>query len=564
MKRLYNRVKNLKYRYKLTLLVIVAGLIPVLIIVFYMQNGMTNILHENEVDSLENTLEQSVEAIENQEMIYENLVDYLSYSQDLRSILTTEPESDYEAYVEYANVADPLLQMPQIYHKEIRGITLYSESIQVAHGNTLMPLSEAEGESWYHEMDDNSSLQWSFRRGSAQEITACRRFYDDETTAVLVMTLDYQATLEPFSSQLRDNTGGIILDEDGDVVYSGYSMDEGYTPAKPESVEYIMQNYTYSAQEMDGTGWSFYIYRPNEVITESVWVLIARNIPIFAVCIILLAIVGYMFSRRMVSHLEQLTENMNQIHMGFRKVTVSSDADDEVGVLIRSFRRMMNQMNRLISEVYEAKIRLQNSEMKALQAQINPHFLYNSLSIINWKALEAGEDEISKVTLALSTYYRTSLNRGETMTTVESEVSNIRAYLRIQLIMHDNSFSVEEDIDLDVSGVEIPKLILQPLVENAIDHGLDMSEREDKLLYIGVAQEGENVVFTVRDNGVGMEQQKAEEILTYHSSGYGVRNVCERIQVLYGEGGTMEVKSSPGCGTEVKIRIPKKAEKASK
>lgn len=564
MKRLYNRVKNLKYRYKLTLLVIVAGLIPVLIIVFYMQNGMTNILHENEVDSLENTLEQSVEAIENQEMIYENLVDYLSYSQDLRAILTTEPESDYEAYVEYANVADPLLQMPQIYHKEIRGITLYSESIQVAHGNTLMPLSEAEGESWYHEMDDNSSLQWSFRRGSAQEITACRRFYDDETTAVLVMTLDYQATLEPFSSQLRDNTGGIILDEDGDVVYSGYSMDEGYTPAKPESVEYIMQNYTYSAQEMDGTGWSFYIYRPNEVITESVWVLIARNIPIFAVCIILLAIVGYMFSRRMVSHLEQLTENMNQIHMGFRKVTVSSDADDEVGVLIRSFRRMMNQMNRLISEVYEAKIRLQNSEMKALQAQINPHFLYNSLSIINWKALEAGEDEISKVTLALSTYYRTSLNRGETMTTVESEVSNIRAYLRIQLIMHDNSFSVEEDIDLDVSGVEIPKLILQPLVENAIDHGLDMSEREDKLLYIGVAQEGENVVFTVRDNGVGMEQQKAEEILTYHSSGYGVRNVCERIQVLYGEGGTMEVKSSPGCGTEVKIRIPKKAEKASK
>lgn len=209
MKRLYNRVKNLKYRYKLTLLVIVAGLIPVLIIVFYMQNGMTNILHENEVDSLENTLEQSVEAIENQEMIYENLVDYLSYSQDLRSILTTEPESDYEAYVEYANVADPLLQMPQIYHKEIRGITLYSESIQVAHGNTLMPLSEAEGESWYHEMDDNSSLQWSFRRGSAQEITACRRFYDDETTAVLVMTLDYQATLEPFSSQLRDNTEGL-------------------------------------------------------------------------------------------------------------------------------------------------------------------------------------------------------------------------------------------------------------------------------------------------------------------------------------------------------------------
>ena len=561
MKTLYRKFKNLKYRYKLTLLILAAGLIPVMIIVVYMQTGMTNILHENEVDSMENTLEQSVEAIENQEMIYENLVDYLSYSQDLRSILTTEPESDYEAYVEYVNVADPLLQMPQIYHKEIRGITLYSESIQVAHGDTLMPLSEAEGESWYAQMNDDTSLQWSVRRGSGQEITASRRFYDDDITAVLVMTLDYQAVLEPFTSQLRDNTGGIILDNRGNVVYSSYSMDEEYTPVQPESVDYITGNYTYSSQDMEGTGWKFYIYRPTDVITKSARVLMASNIPIVAGCIIILVIVGYVFSRRMVSCLERLTENMNQIHLGFRKVTVSSDSDDEVGVLIRSFRRMMDQMNHLISEVYEGKIRLQNSEMKALQAQINPHFLYNSLSIINWKALEAGEEDISRVTLALSTYYRTSLNRGETMTTVENEINNIRAYLKIQLIMHDNSFEVKEEYDEETSGIEIPKLILQPLVENAIDHGLDMSGREDKCLCVGAVQDGDFIVFTVRDNGIGMEQEKADQILTYQSSGYGVRNVCERIQVLYGANGKVEIKSSPGGGTEVKIRIPKKAEK---
>ena len=287
----------------------------------------------------------------------------------------------------------------------------------------------------------------------------------------------------------------------------------------------------------------------------------ASNIPIVAGCIIILVIVGYVFSRRMVSCLERLTENMNQIHLGFRKVTVSSDSDDEVGVLIRSFRRMMDQMNHLISEVYEGKIRLQNSEMKALQAQINPHFLYNSLSIINWKALEAGEEDISRVTLALSTYYRTSLNRGETMTTVENEISNIRAYLKIQLIMHDNSFEVKEEYDEETAGIEIPKLILQPLVENAIDHGLDMSEREDKCLCVSAMQDGKYIVFTVCDNGVGMEQEKADQILKYQSSGYGVRNVCERIQVLYGTNGTVEIKSSPGGGTEVKIRIPKKAEK---
>ena len=254
---------------------------------------------------------------------------------------------------------------------------------------------------------------------------------------------------------------------------------------------------------------------------------------------------------------------MNQIHLGFRKVTVSSNSNDEVGVLIRSFRRMMDEMNRLISEVYESKIKLQNSEMKALQAQINPHFLYNSLSIINWKAIEAGEEDISKVTLALSTYYRTSLNRGETMTTVENEVNNIRAYLKIQLIMHDNSFKVEEQYDTDTAAMEIPKLILQPLVENAIDHGIDMSEQEDRILKIRISQDEGNLLLSVSDNGVGMEQEKADQIITYQSSGYGVRNVSERIQVLYGEEGGVSVESAPDRGTTVTIKIPKKAGKQS-
>ena len=562
MKKLIRKFKNLKFRYKLTLLIAVAGLIPVVIIVVYMQYGMTDLLQETEVDNMEKTLEQSVRSLENQEKIYENLVDYLSYSQDLRSILILDSMSDYETYKEYVDVADPLLQMPQIYHQEIRSISLYSDSIEVAHGDTLLPLETAKEQAWYSRLGDSGLLQWYVVQGETQEITAFRIFYgDDDIAAVLVISLDYGAVLEPFTSQLRDNTGGLILDGSGSVIYSSYSMEERYQPAEAESLEYLQSHYTCSVQEMEGTGWKFCMYRPTEIITESAASLALRNVPIVAVCIILMVIAGYFFARKTLAGLEMLTENMNQIHLGFRKVTVSSDSNDEVGVLIRSFRRMMDQMNHLISEVYEGKIKLQNSEMKALQAQINPHFLYNSLSIINWKAIEAGEDEISQVTLALSTYYRTSLNRGETMTTVESEVSNIRAYLRIQLIMHDNSFRVEEKIDQELYGYEIPKLILQPLVENAIDHGLDMSEREDKILEVSVLGDGNAIVFCVRDNGMGMEQDKADEILTYQSPGYGVRNVYDRIQVLYGKDGSMKVKSAPGEGTEVTIRIPKKAGK---
>lgn len=553
--------RNLKYRYKITLLVLAAGILPVVIMAVYFLRGMIETTRSQEMDNMESVIEQAVDTMTNQANIYENLVDYLSYSRELRDIVSMEPQSDYLTYLEYVDVIDSLLQMPQVYHNEIAGITLYSESIEVPHGNMLLPLSQAEGESWYSKLEDSSRMQWTVIRGNSPRITVSRRFYDDEeSTAVLAITLDYDAMLRPFTDRLAENMGGLILDSDGNVVYSSVLMEEKYHPEQPESLEYIQQNYSYFMGEMEETGWTFCLYRPTQLITDSVVGLILQSLPVLILCILALAVVGYFFSKGLVQPLERLTENINQIQLGFRKVTVSSVSNDEVGVLIRSFRRMMDEMNRLISEVYESKIKLQNTEMKALQVQINPHFLYNSLSIINWKALEADQEDISKVTLALSTYYRTSLNRGETMTTVENEINNIRAYLGIQLIMHDNSFKVIEDIDMDAGGYRIPKLILQPLVENSIDHGLDMSEKEEKCLWLTVSQDGNDLLFEVRDNGVGMEQEKADEIVSYHSKGYGLRNVYERIRVLYGEEGNMDITSCVGEGTRIQIRVPKKTE----
>lgn len=561
IRKLKQKYKDLKYRYKTTLIIVLAGMLPVVLIVIYMQMGVLRSLREQETDSMQNSLNQAVDTMEGQIQIYENLIDYLSYSQNLRNVLSQTGESDYEKYVQYRNVVDPLLEMPQIYHKEIQGITIYSGNIDVEHGSSLVPMEAIQGEEWAEQLTDSSILEWFVQRGANKKIVVARKFYDeDDITAVLAMKLDYSVMLEPFTSLLKNNTGGIILDEDGNVIYSSYSMDEVFRPKSPESLEYLQKNYVYMGQEMENVGWYFYLYRPEKVITKSAYILGLRNIPIILLCIVLLVVLGYAFSKRLVSCLERLTENMNQVHRGFRKVTVNSDSKDEVGTLIRSFKRMMEELNKLISEVYEAKIELQHTEMRALQAQINPHFLYNSLSIINWKAIEAEEDEISKVTLDLSTYYRTSLNRGETMTTVENEIRNIRAYLNIQLIMHDNSFRVEEEIDESCYQIMTPKLILQPLVENAIDHGLDPLEKEEKVLTIRVKKEENQVVFQVQDNGNGMPQEKAEQILGIQSPGYGVHNVYERIKLLYKENGAMRIVSEEGRGTMVEIRIPEKQE----
>ena len=472
-----------------------------------------------------------------------------------------ERASDFNTYLKYTQVSDPLLNMPQVYHKEIKGITLYADNIQVAHGSTLAPLSEIQGENWYPR-NNRSLIRWYVQTGSQNKVIVARKFYDgsSEINAVLKITLDYNKLFEPFEKIMESDFAGIVWDENGNVVYSCNKIPAKYETGKVDTISEVQKSFSSVTKEMEGNQWKFCYFCPTDTIMESARYLMLKNLPLLTACILLIGILSYFFSRRLVCKLEQLTENMNQIHSGIREVTVQSDSKDEIGVLIRTFRRMMDEINKLISEVYEAKIVLQRTEMRALQAQINPHFLYNSLSIINWKAIEADEQEISKVTLALSTYYRTSLNRGETMTTVVSEMENIRAYLKIQLIMHDNSFRVEEVYDNTMGSCEIPKLILQPLVENAIDHGLDVSEKIEKVLRIKVVQDELFLYFMVEDNGNGMTEEKASQIVTYRSKGYGVRNVNERIVLLYGEENKIRVESKEGEGTRVCIRIPKKKE----
>lgn len=557
MKKWIQKYKDLKYRYKLTIMMILCSLIPVCVISGYTQIRTVQIMREKEQIGLEQVLEQSVNSIDNRIQIYTNMINYLTYSSDLREIMEKECSSDYEAYLAYTEIADPMFTMPQLYHEEIRSITLYAENIQVEHGNTLAPLSVAQNQTWYSKINEKGTVQWLVKQGNKKEILAVRKFYrQDSIQAMLVLTLDYNRVLEPFADLLTENRGGLILDEQGNVVYSGYRMDAPYKPDKETSLNYLKEHYVCIEKKIEDTKWNFCLYQPKEELEKSVWTLLLGNIPVLLLCLLLILLLGYFFSRKMVERLEQLTENMNQINLGLRKVTVVSQSKDEIGVLVRTFTRMMDEINKLISQVYEAKIKLQKTEMKALQAQINPHFLYNSLSIINWKALEADNEEISRITLALSTYYRTSLNKGETMTIAANEIRNIDAYLQIQLIMHDNSFQVIKEIQEDALSYSVPKLILQPLVENAIEHGLDVSEKEEKWLKISVCKEKDALIMAVEDNGMGMSEEQAKSIITYRSKGYGVRNVNDRITLLYGEEYHLRVKSRQGEGCRIEIVIP--------
>ena len=376
-----------------------------------------------------------------------------------------------------------------------------------------------------------------------------------------LLMLNNYSTFQNQYTYLVDCAGNVLCSNKtniydwGDVVTKG--MEKGV-----RRYEFNWDNKDYFAcRQYNGlTGWETY-----SVVSTDDFFPQAKRLREAIMGLVLLAMLAagvgiFILSYTFTRPIGRLKNAMKQVEAGDFEIQVESKAHDEIGMLIQSFNYMVSRLRQLIMEVYQQKLAQKNAELTALQAQINPHFLYNSLSIINWKAIEAGEDEISHVTLALSTYYRTSLNRGETMTTVAKEIDNIRAYLKIQLVMHDNEFRVVEQISDGLNDYMIPKLILQPLAENAIDHGIDVSDNEDPTLWLTIREEDKHIFFEIRDNGAGMTQEKADQILTYQSSGYGVRNVCDRIHVLYGEKGEMKIESTPGKGTRVFIRIPKKTE----
>ena len=236
------------------------------------------------------------------------------------------------------------------------------------------------------------------------------------------------------------------------------------------------------------------------------------------------AVLAYFITSGMVSsRIERLTHFMQEVQEGSMDMQMESDDRDEIGMLYRGFGSMMKRIRTLINEVYLSKITQKEAELKALQAQINPHFLYNTLSLINWKALAAGEEDISRMTLALSTFYRTALNRGRNVLQVETELSNTRAYLEIQSMLHDGDFDYEIEAQTEILQCESLNLILQPLVENAIHHGIEEKTDGRGKITVRGWKEDNCVWFMVEDNGVGMEQEVADKILTMESKGYGSR-----------------------------------------
>lgn len=564
MKRLLKKYKDMKYRYKLTILLVAVSLVPMTVLALYSHSRMSSLVRKNEMEDMYSILEQTRENIDGQIEIYASLLNYLTYSPEIEEVIRNKDMDRYTAYEQYTEVVDPLLTVPKSYHEAILEIQLFAESIPVRHEYTLVPLDEMKNEWWSSKLDGSVTVQWIVDRNNRQ-IDAVRELYDGKKRdAVLCITLDYEKVFRPLANIIERNSGGLVVDNQENVVYHGENLADSDISAQKETgkkLDRLREEYTYVSSSGHETRWTYYFYKPPAVIESSVSKVLISEIPLIGFCAVIIIVLGMTFSKLFTRKIELLTRNMEQVNQGSREVTVYSDSNDEVGQLVRSFRHMMDEINRLIEEVYENKLALKEFELKALTAQINPHFLYNSLSIINWMAIKSRQKEISRVTLALSTFYRTALSKGADMVTVENCIRNIEAYLEIQLIMHDNDFKVEWKIDPAVEQEMVPKLVLQPVVENALEHGLDVKEEGEKILKLSFLEEDGDVVLRVEDNGMGMEQEQAEKLITYQAKGYGLKNVNDRMCILYGEEYAIRIFSKVNQGTRVEMRIPREEKK---
>ena len=564
MKKLLHWFNGIKLRYKLAIFYSLFCFLPVMLLFWLSFLQMRSIIDDKGKMNLQSYLQQSVSSMDRTLDGYNNLSDYIAFDRTLAEVFSMEYGTPYEQYEQLTQKVDPILRTASYFHGGMQQITIYTDNGMVKHDTTVAPVSEIEETDWYQKTLEHPGLNW-FANYQEETLFSARKLAFSgarEGVNILYMDVDYQKLFTPYAETLISECGLYITDQDGKLVFeeSRFSgKNQNYDLTYSEFLEQRDRgstDYIILCEQSNTTGWTVWLYQPVGLAGEAM-----RPIGVMAGVTILIcifaAVLAYFITSGMVSsRIERLTHFMQEVQEGSMDMQMESDDRDEIGMLYRGFGSMMKRIRTLINEVYLSKITQKEAELKALQAQINPHFLYNTLSLINWKALAAGEEDISRMTLALSTFYRTALNRGRNVLQVETELSNTRAYLEIQSMLHDGDFDYEIEAQTEILQCESLNLILQPLVENAIHHGIEEKTDGRGKITVRGWKEDNCVWFMVEDNGVGMEQEVADKILTMESKGYGVRNVDERIRLCYGEKYAMNVESVVGKGTKMTIHFP--------
>ncbi len=279
---------------------------------------------------------------------------------------------------------------------------------------------------------------------------------------------------------------------------------------------------------------------------------------ILAVLSVFLGVVVYIVTNVLLRRVKKLVRAMKQVEENNLNVSVTVHAMDEFGELALNFNHMINRIHELVETVYKIQLMERNAELKALEAQINPHFLYNTLATISWVARRNGASEIVRISNSLAKFYRLVLSKGGRTITVKDEIDMVKSYLDVQKIRFGEMFDVVFRLEENAMECMVMKNLLQPLVENALNHGIE-PKRAHGTLIVNVGRKQECLVLQVIDDGVGMDSRTLADVtagrVERSAGGYAVKNVIERLKAYYNSGHSFEVFSRPGIGSQFIITI---------
>ena len=376
-------------------------------------------------------------------------------------------------------------------------------------------------------------------------------------------------------TKLEEGSRIYLVDkEQKNFAYNPYE-EEIFTDKLGEYLELMTEEYQYIRTEGDyyiysqipGSSWMVLEKIPSFYLENSYRSIRNITLAVIGVGIVLLGILYYLYSKKMNRPIRTLKEAMEQIQKGKLDTRVQINSNDEIGFLSRGLNSMTEKLQMHIRKVYVAEIKQREAEIEALKTQIRPHYLYNTLDVIRMTAITNDDDQTAEMLDGLSGQLKYLIGNARDRVTLQAELDSVRNYFKIIRVRYENKMTLEIDVPENLLDLEVPQLVLQPIVENSVKYGLRPKEGGNGVVAIrGEIQEA-FLELTIMDNGVGMSEERlryiqklledeTEKCQEEESSGIGIKNVYERIKLIFGEEYRIEISSFENIGTIVKYRLP--------
>ncbi|HOJ09052.1 MAG TPA: sensor histidine kinase [Clostridiales bacterium] len=598
MKKLSKLTRSTRLRDRFTLIYIFFLAIPMLFVCLYLYGQLSIISEYQGQQVVERAIRQSGASIASLVEEIENVAGQVFINTTLVKYITDEDSSDANQYSELKyieNIIDQILYYPQVGYVRmyIPSYKLYARNYAI-----MFPIEDIMDTENYKQLIGRErqigwtdSYSYSIKdQGSRDVITYMVALKDFTQIARIVGCVCIDIKQSTFIEKLKvtiigDNAVSLLLSDRGDVMASASGdyckldtnlIDEIILSYRgKDNVDFHELNGKYLTVKVDGkkyvaishtiksNGWTIVYTMPHsDILARSKKLM--NTIIITVMFIITISVMSVVIvTDRITKGISRVISKMNDIDIVYHNVSPHMQIDnvsynDEIGSLQKTFNGMISRIYQLNNEIYQTKILKREAELRALQAQINPHFLYNMLDSINWMALKAGNDAISDVVSDLGRFYRISLSGGKDIITIAEELEHVKLYIALQSKRFEDAITVNYNVDSTVMGLKMAKLTLQPLVENAIIHGIMEKPEKKGQIFINAYIESDIVKIVVTDDGVGfgLKNQNDVSINNHHGSGYGLKNVDQRIKLYFGDNYGVRLYRSSDMLTIAEISLP--------